>query len=117
MAENPAEDESIGYVESADTVDKEPPLPIEGIGPRGPVRRRPEELPERRPDSTIWMVAAVGIPLITVWLMMGSIIIWRAANDKDVLENIEGLLTALAVLTIPATQFIQGVLRKWNGGD
>jgi hypothetical protein len=91
-----------------------PPAPV--VPPPAPVAVAPSP-PSRRGDSTIWMVAAIGVPLISVWLLLASVIIWRAANDKDVLENIEGLLTGLAVLTIPATQFIQGVLRKWNGSD
>jgi hypothetical protein len=63
------------------------------------------------------MVAAVGVPLIGVWLFLASVIIWTAAKDEKILGSIEGLLTGLAVLTIPATQFIQGVLRKWNGSE
>ena len=95
-------------------VEQPPPAPVI---PARPVAGESVAGQPTHGDGTIWMVAAIGVPLIGVWLLMGAIIIWRAANDQDVLENIEGLLTALAVLTIPATQFIQGVLRKWNNGD
>ena len=98
-----------------------PPLPAPVPPPPPPPPPAPVAVepnpPQRRGDSTIWMVAAVGVPLIGVWLFLASVIIWTAAKDEKILGSIEGLLTGLAVLTIPATQFIQGVLRKWNGSD
>ena len=93
-----------------------PPPPAPVPPPPAPVAVEPNP-PQRRGDSTIWMVAAVGVPLIGVWLFLASVIIWTAAKDEKILGSIEGLLTGLAVLTIPATQFIQGVLRKWNGSE
>jgi len=68
-------------------------------------------------SSTNWLIAAIGVPLIIVWLGLGCVIIYKATTDPNVLDNIEGLLTALAVLTIPASKFIDGALRKWIGSD
>jgi hypothetical protein len=35
--------------------------------------------------------------------LIGARIVWSASSNADTLDNIEGLLTALAVLTIPVS--------------
>ena len=42
-------------------------------------------------------------PVVFVWLFLASRIIWSASSNAETLDNIEGLLTALAVLTIPVS--------------
>lgn len=63
------------------------------------------------------VAAGVAAMVIPVWLYLGYRIIDGAINDTGVLGNIEGLLTALAVLTIPAMKIIDKVYDKWIGGD
>ena len=38
-----------------------------------------------------------------VWLALGARIIWSATGNIETLQNIEGLLTALAVLSLPVS--------------
>jgi len=42
-------------------------------------------------------------PVVFVWLTLAARIIWSASSNANTLDNIEGLLTALAVLTIPVS--------------
>ena len=45
----------------------------------------------------------IAAPVVFTWLFLGSSIIISATNSETVLNNIEPLLTVLAVLTIPVT--------------
>ena len=42
-------------------------------------------------------------PVVFTWVFLAARIIWSASSNPDTLDNIEGLLTALAVLTIPVS--------------
>ena len=42
-------------------------------------------------------------PVVITWLVLATRIIWAATSPKETLDSIEGLLTALAVLTIPVS--------------
>lgn len=42
-------------------------------------------------------------PVVLVWLFLAARIVWAASSNPNTLEHIEGLLTALAVLTIPVS--------------
>ena len=42
-------------------------------------------------------------PVVITWLVLATRIIWAATSSKETLDSIEGLLTALAVLTIPVS--------------
>jgi hypothetical protein len=49
------------------------------------------------------IVLVIFTPVVYVWLFLGARIVWSASSNADTLDNIEGLLTALAVLTIPVS--------------
>tara|TARA_Y100000401_G_scaffold117237_2_gene125256 strand:- start:1483 stop:1755 length:273 start_codon:yes stop_codon:yes gene_type:complete len=49
------------------------------------------------------LVGIIFVPVVMVWLALGARIIWSATGDSAVLDNIEGLLTALAVLSLPVS--------------
>ena len=57
----------------------------------------------------------VACPVVFVWLFLGARIIISATNSETVLNNVEPLLTVLAVLTIPVTGILQSLFS--NGGD
>lgn len=67
------------------------------------------------------VAAAISITVIVVWLLLAAAIIYRALVDPLVLENIEGLLTALAVLSLPSMKIIdglvEGVIKQWHTSD
>ena len=49
------------------------------------------------------IVLIIFTPVVLTWLVLGARIIWSASSNPETLDNIEGLLTALAVLTIPVS--------------
>lgn len=65
-------------------------------------------------SGTTIIIAAVTIPIVFVWLTLAGIIIFSATRDPDVLANIEGLLTALAVLSIPTSLILADLMRHWH---
>ena len=52
-------------------------------------------------------------PVVFVWLFLAAWIVWAASSNPETLENIEGFLTALAVLTIPVSA---GLGKIFEGG-
>ena len=72
--------------------------------------------PRRRipTTATTWVVAFLAIPIVAVWLSLAAIIIYSATSDPIVLDKIEGLLTALAVLTVPVMKIIDSLMDKWK---
>ena len=57
----------------------------------------------------------IAAPVVFCWLFLASRIILSATTSETVLNNIEPLLTVLAVLTIPVTGILQNLFS--NGGD
>ena len=57
----------------------------------------------------------IAAPVVFTWLFLGSRIIISATNSETVLNNVEPLLTVLAVLTIPVTGILQSLFS--TGGD
>ena len=64
--------------------------------------------PEKRPAGTTvtgvqLLVGIIFVPVVMVWLALGARIIWSATGNPETLDQIEGLLTALAVLSLPVS--------------
>ncbi len=57
------------------------------------------------------LIAILFTPCVITWLVLAARIIWSASSNPETLDNIEGLLTALAVLTIPISQ---GLNKLWE---
>ena len=77
---------------------------------------------ERRDDpNRVQMTSAdivrliIAAPVVFTWVFLGSRIIISATNSETVLNNVEPLLTVLAVLTIPVTGILQSLFSV--GGD
>jgi len=51
-------------------------------------------------------------PVVFTWLFLAARIIWSASSNPETLDNIEGLLTALAVLTIPVSAGISKIFER-----
>ena len=66
-------------------------------------------------DRMRGVVLVMSFPIVAVWLILAFIIIKGAVDDPAVLDNIEGLLTALAVLTIPVAKIVDKLYDKWLG--
>ena len=58
----------------------------------------------------------IAAPVVFVWLFLGSRIIISATTSQGVLENIEPLLLALSILTIPVTSILQSLFKSNGNG-
>ena len=57
------------------------------------------------------LIAIIFLPVVMVWLFLAARIIWSATSNPETLDSIEGLLTALAVLTIPVSMGLQEMFK------
>ena len=60
------------------------------------------------------IVLIIFAPCVFVWLFLAARIVLSATTSQNVLENIEPLLTALAILTVPVSM---GLAKLWEGLD
>ena len=84
-----------------------------------------DQKPERREEpNRVQMTSGdivrliIAAPVVFVWLFLGSRVIISATTSTAVLENIEPLLLALSILTIPVTGILASLFKiDGNGGD
>ena len=67
----------------------------------------PEE-PKKEPQKTTLtgkelIILIIFAPVVFTWLFLAARIVMSATTSQTVLENIEPLLTALAILTVPVS--------------
>ena len=80
-----------------------------------------EQKPAKRDENRVQMTSGdivrliIAAPVVFCWLFLASRIILSATTSETVLNNIEPLLTVLAVLPIPVTGILQNLFS--NGGD
>jgi len=60
------------------------------------------------------IILIIFAPCVFTWLFLASRIVLSATTSQSVLENIEPLLTALAILTVPVSM---GLQKLWEGLD
>jgi hypothetical protein len=58
----------------------------------------------------------IAAPVVFCWLFLGSRIIISASTSMAVLENIEPLLLALSILTIPVTAILASLFKVDGNG-
>ena len=58
----------------------------------------------------------IAAPVVFCWLFLGSRIIISATTSQAVLGNIEPLLLALSILTIPVTAILSSLFRVDGNG-
>ena len=73
--------------------------------------QEPEE-PKKEPQKTTLsgkelIILIVFAPCVFTWLFLAARIVMSATTSQNVLENIEPLLTALAILTVPVSMGLQ----------
>jgi len=79
--------------------------------------QKPDKIEPNRVQMTSGDIVRliIAAPVVFTWLFLGSRIIISATNSETVLNNVEPLLTVLAVLTIPVTGILQSLFS--SGGD
>ena len=60
------------------------------------------------------LIAIIFLPVVMVWLFLAARIIWSETSTPETLDSIEGLLTALAVLTIPVSMGLQEMFKAFG---
>ena len=60
------------------------------------------------------IVLIIFAPCVFTWLSLAARIVMSATTSQTVLENIEPLLTSLAILTVPVSM---GLAKLWEGLD
>ena len=51
--------------------------------------------------------------IVIVWLFLAARIVWSASTNPETLDSIEGLLTALAVISLPVSAGLSEILRAF----
>ena len=74
---------------------------------------KPDKIQMTSGDIVRLVIAA---PVVFVWLFLGSRIIISATTSNSVLSNIEPLLLALSILTIPVTAILSSLFRVDGNG-
>ena len=80
-----------------------------------------EKKPDKPDPNRVQMTSGdivrliIAAPVVFCWLFLASRIILSATTSETVLNNIEPLLTVLAVLTIPVTGILKNLFS--NGGN
>ena len=60
------------------------------------------------------LVGVIFVPVVMGWLALGARIIWSATGNPETLDQIEGLLTALAVLSLPVSMGLQKLFEAFG---
>jgi membrane protein implicated in regulation of membrane protease activity len=71
-----------------------------------------KEEPKKEPSKTTLtgkelIILIIFAPVVFTWLFLAARIVLSATTSQNVLENIEPLLTALAILTVPVSMGLQ----------
>ena len=80
-----------------------------------------EQKPDKQEPNRVQMTSGdivrliIAAPVVFCWLFLASRIMLSATTSETVLNNVEPLLTVLAVLTIPVTGILQNLFS--NGGN
>lgn len=77
-------------------------------------RRPAAKASSNGPQTSSSLMTFVSLLVIVTFVGLASTIIWRAVYDPNVLDNIEGLLTALAVIGIIASKIIDTLLARYT---
>ena len=93
-------------------------MPDEEVQEEQPEEIVPEE-PKKKKESVPLsgrelIILVIFTPTVFVWLFLAARIIISATTSSSTLENIEGLLTALAVLTIPVSGGLGKLFEGWG---
>jgi len=56
------------------------------------------------------------VPMVLVWLVLAARMVWAASSNPETLDNMEGLLAILAILTTPVTVGLMKVIEGYGNG-
>ena len=56
----------------------------------------------------------IGVPLVLGWIFLSAYVIYMGINNPDILTNLEGYTTLIAILGAPALLIIKDALDVWK---
>lgn len=56
----------------------------------------------------------LGVPVVLAWVAFACIVIWYGLNNDDVLNNIDGYTTLIAIIGGPALLILTSMLELWK---
>ena len=78
-----------------------------------------KEKPKKEKDGNVNLTGTqlitflIFFPIVVVWLFLAARIVWSASSNPETLDSLEGLLTALAVLSLPVAGGLSEILRAY----
>ena len=61
------------------------------------------------------MMLLIGVPIVLGWLTFACFVIWNGIRDQEVINNIDGYTTLLAIIGGPALLIVTSMLELWKG--
>jgi len=68
-------------------------------------------------SGTELIILLAFLPLVLTWLALGARIIYSATSNPEVLDSIEGLLTAISIMTIVVSQGFNEIFKRYSSLD
>jgi hypothetical protein len=65
-------------------------------------------------SGTELIILLAFLPLVLTWLALGARIIYSATSNPEVLDSIEGLLTAISIMTIPVSLGFNEIFKRYS---
>ena len=91
------------------------------IPPEEPSEELKEEPKKKSTGTTLTgrelIILIIFAPCVFCWLFLAARIVMSATTSQTVLDNIEPLLTALAILTVPVSMGLAKLFEGINGKE
>ena len=59
-------------------------------------------------------IVLIGAPIVLAWVLFACYIIWSGMHNNEVLENLDGYTTLIAIIGGPALLIIKDALDMWK---
>lgn len=80
-----------------------------------PKSNRVDDLLPKKPRSfNDRMMILLGVPVVLAWVAFACIVIWSGLHNDEVLDNIEGYTTLIAIIGGPALLILTSMLELWK---
>jgi len=60
------------------------------------------------------MMMILGVPVVLAWVAFSCVVIWSGLNNAEVLNDIEGYTTLIAIIGGPALLILTSMLELWK---
>ena len=78
------------------------------------MRLRFEDKPKKPRSFNDRMMMLLGVPVVLAWVAFSCLVIFSGLQSDEVLENIEGYTTLIAIIGGPALLILTSMLELWK---